>query len=89
MAYGNKLNKNQIIEKAIKENGFFMNTDGVKLDLDGKGLGEYLTKIGFEVIKYYDTGSNGIVLTKENIKVSTNGYVRHQAFMAEDSSHAI
>ena len=37
-------------------------------------MAEYLMSLGFGIIKYYDTGTNGIVLTQEGIKVSTNGY---------------
>lgn len=72
--YGNILTKDEIIKNTIEKDGFFINTDGIFYDLEGKGMAEYLTTIGFKVIKYYDTGRNGVVLTQEGIKVSTNGY---------------
>ena len=37
-------------------------------------MADYLMSLGIGIIKYYDTGTNGIVLTQEGIKVSTNGY---------------
>ena len=72
--YGNKLTKEEIIKNVIEKNGFFINTDGISYDLNGKSMAEYLMSLGFGIIKYYDTGTNGIVLTQEGIKVSTNGY---------------
>ena len=42
--------------------------------LDGSNIKVYLEKRGFTVIENYDTGNNGIALTKEGIQVSTNGY---------------
>jgi hypothetical protein len=77
--YGNKMTKNEIIEKVQEENkkgriGFYINTDGIISDLDGKGTSDYLRTLGFKIIKYYDTGKNGIVLTEDGIKVSTNGF---------------
>lgn len=74
ISYGNKLTKEEIIKNAIEKNGFFINTDGISYDLNGKGMAEYLMSLGFVIIKYYDTGRNGLVLTQEGIKVSTNGY---------------
>ncbi|WP_035284240.1 MULTISPECIES: hypothetical protein [unclassified Clostridium] len=70
----NKLTKEQIIEKAKKENGFFINTDNIHYDLDGKRMAEYLKSIGFNIIRHFDTGRNGLVLTQEGIQVSTNGH---------------
>jgi hypothetical protein len=66
--------KKQIIEKAKKENGFFMNTDNIRYDLDGRGMAEYLKSIGFNIIRYFDAGRNGLVLTQEGVQVSTNGH---------------
>lgn len=56
------------------EKGGYLNTNGIRYDLDGKGMADYLRSIGFEVIQHYDTGRNGIVILKDGIKVSTNGY---------------
>lgn len=72
--YGNKLTKGEIIKNTIEKNGFFINTDNIPFDLDGKGMAEYLKSIGFNIIRYFDTGRNGLVLTQEGIQVSTNGY---------------
>jgi hypothetical protein len=70
--------KDDIIEIAKQQNngytGGFMNTDGILYDLDGKHTAEYLHSLGFEIISYRDTGRNGLVTTKEGIKISTNGY---------------
>ena len=70
----NKLTKEEIIKNTIEKNGFFINTDGISYDLNGKGMAEYLMSLGFGIIKYYDAGTHGIVLTREGIEVSTNGY---------------
>ena len=72
--YGNKLTKEEIIKNTIKNKGFFINTEGISYDLNGKGMAEYLMSIGFGIIKYYDAGTHGTVLTLEGIEVSTNGY---------------
>lgn len=64
--------KQDILDKA--KNGKYMNTDGIRYDLDGKGMAEFLTSIGFTVTEYKDIHTNGLVKTAEGIKVSTNGY---------------
>lgn len=43
--------------------------------LDGSCVAAYLSMIGYEVIKNEDTGRNGLAVTKEGYRVSTNGYV--------------
>ena len=43
--------------------------------LDGSDVAEWLTKQGYEVVDNYDTGRNGIAITKCGLAVSTNGYV--------------
>lgn len=77
---GKPYTKEDIIEKANIYNGQglygdFINTDGIRYDLDGKGMAEYLQSIGFEIISYKDKGTNGEVKTKEGIKASTNGFI--------------
>lgn len=74
MLYGNTLTMEEIIKNTIAKDGFFINTDGISYDLEGKGMAQYLATLGFNIIKYYDTGRNGLVLTEEGIKISTNGY---------------
>ena len=71
-----KYTKQNILDlaKLANEGTSFMDTSGIRYDLDGKGMAEYLTGLGFEVIKYYDTGCNGLVICKEGIQVSTNGF---------------
>ncbi len=70
----NVISKEYIVENTLKSDGFYINTDNITYDLQGKGMAQYLTSIGFNVIKNFDTGANGIVLTEEGIEVSTNGY---------------
>lgn len=43
--------------------------------LDGSCVAAYLSMIGYEVVKNEDTGRNGLAVTKEGYRVSTNGYV--------------
>lgn len=79
MSYENILTKEEIIKRTQEEHkvgkvGFYINTDGIPYDLDGKGMAEYLKSLGFKILKYYDTGNNGLVLTDDGIKVSTNGF---------------
>jgi len=69
-----KYTKQDILDLAKDEERSFMDTNGICYDLEGKGMAEYLTGLGFEVIKYYDTGYNGLVICKEGIQVSTNGF---------------
>jgi hypothetical protein len=67
----------QAIEAAA-ENGIYLPADsGYKTfaDLDGKGARKYLESKGFEVEKNYDTGRNGLAITKCGIYLSTNGYI--------------
>jgi len=68
-----KYTKQDILDLA-NEGTSFMNTSGIRYDLDGKGMAEYLTSLGFEIIEYSDTGYNGLVICKEGIQVSTNGF---------------
>lgn len=70
----NTLNREDIIAKAAERDGFFLNTDGIRYDLDGAGMAEYLQSIGFKVLTWHDMGGNGLVITRDNITVSTNGY---------------
>lgn len=70
----NTLNREQIITKAINHDGFFLNTDNIRYDLDGAGMAEYLESIGFKVLAFHDMGGNGLVITRDNLTVSTNGY---------------
>ena len=72
--FGNKLTKEEIITNTKSNNGIFINTDGITYNLDGRGMAEYLKSIGFGIIRNYDCGTNGVVLTSEGIRVSTNGY---------------
>lgn len=69
---GKKYTKEDIITKA-KEKGF-INTDGIRYDLDGKGMAEYLKSLGFNIISFRDTGKHGEVITAEGVTMSTNGY---------------
>jgi len=71
-----KYTKQNILDLAQlgSEGTSFIDTDGISYDLDGKGMAEYLTSLGFEVIKHYDNGHNGLVICKEGIQVSTNGF---------------
>lgn len=72
----NTLTKEQIIEKANTEYlGFFLDTDGIRYDLDGLGMAVYLKSIGFNVTRNYDARTNGFVITSDGVKVSTNGFV--------------
>lgn len=43
--------------------------------LDGLDVANWLFKQGYHVVNYYNTGRNGLAITKEGYKVSTNGYV--------------
>jgi hypothetical protein len=63
----------QDIINIAKQKGF-IDTDGILYDLKGDGMAAYLKNIGFTILKNYDTGRNGLVITEEGIKVSTNGY---------------
>jgi membrane-associated protease RseP (regulator of RpoE activity) len=69
-----ELTKEEIINKAIAEDGFFLNTDGIPTDLDGTFMAAYLTHIGFTVTRHFDTGTHGRIETKEGLNFSTNGY---------------
>lgn len=69
---GKPYTKEDIIVKA--KEGNFINTDGIRYDLDGKGMAEYLKSLGFNIISYRDTGKHGDVITAENVIMSTNGY---------------
>lgn len=69
---GKAYTKIDIIETAKK--GDFINTDGIRYDLDGKGMAEYLKSLGFEIISHKDKGTHGEIKTKEGIKLSTNGF---------------
>lgn len=44
-------------------------------DRDGTEARRYLESKGFKVIKNYDTGRNGLAITKCGIKLSTNGFI--------------
>jgi superfamily II DNA helicase RecQ len=43
--------------------------------LDGRDTAEWLETNGYKVIRYYDTGRNGLVELSNGLRVSTNGYV--------------
>ena len=43
--------------------------------LDGSDVATWLTNQGYRVIAHHDTGRNGIVITEDGYRVSTNGYV--------------
>ena len=57
--------------------GSFIDTDGIENfnALDGSGVAAWLKSQGYTVVKHYDTGRNGIAITADGYKVSTNGYV--------------
>lgn len=62
-------------EDVIKKAGSFLDLDGVcRFSTNGAPLAEWLEEIGFTIIDHRDTGTCGLVCTKEGIKVSTNGY---------------
>lgn len=44
------------------------------LDLNSAGIRKYLESKGFTVLRNYDIGQKGIVITKEGIRISTNGH---------------
>lgn len=54
--------------------GTYLNTDGIRLDLDGAGLAAYLTAAGYTVLHHWDAGSNGWVVLSNGLQVSTNGW---------------
>lgn len=54
--------------------GAFLNTDGIRYDLDGQGMLEYLEGIGIKTIQNWDARRNGYVLCENGLLVSTNGY---------------
>ena len=43
--------------------------------LDGSDVAAWLTLQGYKVVKYYDTGYNGLAITECGLHVSTNGWV--------------
>jgi len=43
--------------------------------MDGSDVAEWLSFLGYKILKYYDTGRNGLVVTTCGYSVSTNGYV--------------
>ncbi|MFJ2043920.1 hypothetical protein ACIOBL_09965 [Paenibacillus taichungensis] len=44
-------------------------------DLNGTEARRYLESKGFEVVRNFDTGHNGIAITTCGIHLSTNGYI--------------
>ncbi|MBU3173401.1 hypothetical protein [Clostridium estertheticum] len=72
MRCASKYNKKQILE--IARNGEFINTDGIRSDLDARGMAVYLQRIGFNIKSYEDKGTHGLVTTSEGVLVSSNGY---------------
>lgn len=56
--------------KLASEKGFII----ASLDLNGKGIKEWLEKQGIKCIENYDTGRNGLVITEDGHRISTNGY---------------
>ena len=44
-------------------------------DLDGKYAAEFLTAHGFNVVKHYDTGYNGLAICDNGLRLSTNGHI--------------
>lgn len=59
--------------RTAKDRGF-LNTDGIRYDLNGKGMREYLESIGVKTLSNRDTGRNGLIECENGIVVSTNGY---------------
>jgi hypothetical protein len=47
--------------------------------LDGSDVAAWLRANGYEVIRNYDTGRNGLAITACGLSVSTNGYVSRVA----------
>jgi hypothetical protein len=43
--------------------------------LDGADVAAWLRANGYEVIRHYDTGRNGLAITACGLAVSTNGHV--------------
>jgi len=43
--------------------------------MDGSDVAIWLEKNGEPVLRFFDTGRNGLALTKSGYAVSTNGYV--------------
>lgn len=68
-----EMSKKEILESV----GGYINTANV-YDMDGQGIAKALEKIGFTITDYHDTGRNGIVITREGIKISTNGFVSQE-----------
>jgi len=56
--------------------GAYLNTDGIRYDLDGQGLRDYLESIGFKTVQNWDARRNGYVLCENGLLVSTNGYAQ-------------
>lgn len=62
----------------IASNGAFLPYDSgynVLTDLDGTEARKWLESKGFEVERNWDTGRNGVAVTKCGIYLSTNGYI--------------
>lgn len=47
--------------------------------LDGSDVAAWLRKNGYEVVRHYDTGRNGLAITACGLAVSTNGHVSRYA----------
>ncbi len=54
--------------------GAYLNTDGIRYDLDGQGMRDYLESIGVKTIQNWDAHRNGYVLCENGLLVSTNGH---------------
>lgn len=70
------ISKEELLERAA-EGRFLWDKDGYKCfaDMDGKEARRFLESFGFEVVKNYDTGYNGLAITACGIRLSTNGYI--------------
>lgn len=62
----------QVISGKLR--GFYIDTDGIQFDLDGKSLAKVLSNSNIVVLDYKDIGTNGLI-TCTKILVSTNGWV--------------
>lgn len=69
------MTKDEIIK--VAESGEFILDSNYQCfdDLNGTEARRYLESKGFEVVRNFDTGRNGIAITTCGIHLSTNGYI--------------
>ena len=70
---------NKIEANRSSRHSFFLPSEGDTCfkSLDGSDVVKWLCEQGYDVAKHYDTGRNGLAVTKCGVRVSTNGHVSY------------